>query len=65
MVDILNKKLSIGDKVAFILINHLEIGYITKFYKDKDFGYLEECSVDNHPHIKQFRIIKIENGDDK
>lgn len=54
MRDCKGNKLSVGDRVVFILNTSLEIGVITKIYSD-----MESCTVGNHTHIFSHRILKL------
>lgn len=63
MKDVLGNTLKIGDKVAYIQgknsIAKLAVGKISNIYTTK---HDEECSVDGHPHILSFRVLKLEEN---
>ena len=58
MKDCKGNRLFVGDRVVFVLNKSgsasLETGVITKIYSDN-----ESCSVGNHPHILEHRIMKL------
>ena len=61
MVDCKGKELHIGDEVVYIKgknsLSELEIGRITKFYKNN--RNEDECSVGSQSHLLSFRVFKI------